>query len=208
MKLAGFFNACDSLENTAFSVANHTFPVLFRLLYGCGLRLDEALSLLCEDVDLENGRILIRNAKNGLDRQLPLSEALTDCLQSYSNAYIKNYNEGRLFFLCRRRKKITGRTVYNWFRIILYKANISHGGRGKGPRIHDFRHTFSVYSMLEMSQNGLDMYYSLPLLSEYLGHQSLEATEQYVRLTSAMFPEIIAKANKTYGFIFPEVELL
>ena len=58
-----------------------------------------------------------------------------------------------------------------------------------------------------MSKKGLDLYYSLPILSNYLGHNSLEATDKYVRLTSEMYPELIKEVNNLCSYIFPEVKL-
>jgi len=60
--------------------------------------------------------------------------------------------------------------------------------------------------MAAMSESGLDLYYSLPILSEYLGHQSLEATEKYVRLTSEMYPGILRDANRICSYVFPEIQ--
>ncbi|WP_243239945.1 tyrosine-type recombinase/integrase, partial [Sulfobacillus harzensis] len=45
--------------------------VLFRLLYGCGLRVYEACQLRVSDVDLGRGILLIREAKGGNDRMVP-----------------------------------------------------------------------------------------------------------------------------------------
>ena len=56
-----------------------------------------------------------------------------------------------------------------------------------------------------MSSQGMDLYYSLPILSKYLGHASLEATEHYVRLTAEMYPELIEQANQLCAYVFPEV---
>ena len=54
----------------------------------------------------------------------------------------------------------------------------------------------------------MDMYCALPLLSTYLGHASVSATGQYVRLTQDMFPEIIEKANAIAAFVIPGGERL
>lgn len=43
-----------------------------RLLFGCGMRIGEVLSLQMKDIDLENGIITVRNAKNEKDRLVPL----------------------------------------------------------------------------------------------------------------------------------------
>src|SRR3546814_15202657 len=69
-----------------------------------------------------------------------------------------------LHFFSRQDGQIyTVASIYRWFRKILYRAGISHGGIGTGPRIHDFRHTFACHSLAQMSRAGLDLYYSLPL---------------------------------------------
>ena len=62
-------------------------------------------------------------------------------------------------------------------------------------RLHDLRHTFAVHSLAKMAEEGMDLYCSLPILSTYLGHQSLRATNNYVRLTSEMYPELIRKID-------------
>jgi integrase/recombinase XerD len=50
-----FFNACDTLEVHRQSPMKYILPVLFRMIYGCGLRVNEALKLRCEDVNLDDG---------------------------------------------------------------------------------------------------------------------------------------------------------
>ena len=54
-----------------------------------------------------------------------------------------------------------------------------------------------------MIDAGMDMYTSLPILSTYLGHKSIYATEHYVRLTMSLYPYIEErfgpKAEKIFG---------
>lgn len=70
---------------------------------------------------------------------------------------------------------------------------------------HDLRHTFAVHSLAKMAEEGMDLYCSLPILSTYLGHQSLRATNNYVRLTSEMYPELIRKIDIIGFDIFPKM---
>jgi integrase/recombinase XerD len=56
-----------------------------------------------------------------------------------------------------------------------------------------------------MAEEGMDLYCSLPILSTYLGHQSLRATNNYVRLTSEMYPELIRKIDIIGFDIFPKM---
>lgn len=206
-ELNSFFQACDAIEVKRQTTMKYILPVIFRMIYGCGLRLNEALSLKCKDINLDEGYIIIRKAKNGQDRMLPLSQSLLKvCLQYRKNLPIKQSEED-YFYLQINGNRYATNSIYIWFRKILWKAGISHGGKGKGPRIHDLRQTFSVHSLVEMSGKGLDLYYSLPILSKYLGHNSLEATDKYVRLTAEMYPEIIQEVNNLCSYVFPEVKL-
>lgn len=75
-------------------------------------------------------------------------------------------------------------------------------GGGHGPRVHDWRHTFAVRSFKQMIDRGLDMYVALPILSTYLGHKTIYATERYVRLTMEMYPDISEKCSAKFQSIF------
>jgi len=205
-ELQRFFKACDSMDyNSSYQSLYHVCPALFRLIYGCGLRVNEALSLKCEDVNLIDGFIVIHESKNGEERQLPLSESLKSVLVQYKNCCRSSSNGHEYFFVKRNGERCSSDTIYKKFRKILYYANISHGGKGFGPRVHDFRHSFSVHSLANMAKQGLDLYYCLPLLSKYLGHKSLAATDGYVRLTAEMYPKLINAMNQICAFVFPEV---
>jgi integrase/recombinase XerD len=205
-ELARFFASCDRLEyHASYQSLHHVLSPLFRLLYGCGLRISEALSLTCEDVDLSGGCITIHETKNGEERRLPLSDSLKIALEQYATRYRPNARGEEYFFVKRNGERCSCNTIYKRFRTILFHAGISHGGKGKGPRVHDFRHSFSVHSLAQMAENGMDLYYCLPLLSKYLGHRSLSATDPYVRLTAEMYPRLLDEVNRICAFVFPQV---
>jgi integrase len=83
-------------------------------------------------------------------------------------------------------------------------AGIPHQGKGKGPRVHDLRHSAAIHSLASMANNGLDLYYCLPLLSCFLGHKSIESIDVYVRLTEEMYPDLLHKMEGINSFIFQE----
>lgn len=60
----------------------------------------------------------------------------------------------------------------------------------RGPRIHDFRHTFAVNRLLEWYREGVNLYAKLPLLSTYLGHTTVTATELYLHATSELLERV------------------
>lgn len=204
-ELARFYASCDRLEyHTSYQSLHHVLSPLFRLLYGCGLRISEALSLTCEDVDLSGGCITIQETKNGEERRLPLSDSVKTVLERYATRYRSNAGCQEYFFVKRNGERCSRNTIYRKFRTILFHAGISHGGKGKGPRVHDFRHSFAVHSLAQMAEGSMDLYYCLPLLSKYLGHRSLSATDSYVRLTEEMYPRLLDEVNRICAFVFPQ----
>jgi integrase len=97
-------------------------------------------------------------------------------------------------------------TIQRWFRLILKNAGIPFTGNHRAPRVHDLRHTFSLYAMEKMTRKGADMYHSMPILATYLVHKAPQSTEHYVRLCRAMFPELERKIEFINQQIFPEPE--
>ena len=204
-QIASIFDSCDKLRlyDRHMSTIQFIIPVIIRLLYGTGLRISEAVSLKNRDVDLERMVIRIRKCKNGEERLAPLSDTLAEVLKQY--LHYRNQlpvshvcDDDSFFFVSPNGTYCRSGSVYNWFRKVMSESGIPFQGDHKGPRVHDLRHTFAVHSLEKMARTGMDLYCSLPLLSTYLGHKSLGATEQYVRLTSEMYPELL-KAEKGIG---------
>lgn len=104
--------------------------------------------------------------------------------------------------------KITTRddknSVYDEFRRVLLAAGIPHYGRGKGPRVHDFRHTFACHCLHRWIRNGVPISSALPRLSTYLGHNDMAATEKYLHMTAEVYPEISEKLSREYGYLIPK----
>jgi len=77
----------------------------------------------------------------------------------------------------------------------------------KSKRLDLLRHTFAVHSLMKMTKSGYDLYYTLPILSTYMGHKSIGATEQYVRLTEEMYPELLNDERKLCAYVFPGIKM-
>lgn len=202
-EIARLFAAADSLPYTPISPQRvYVMSLLFRMLYGCGLRISEALNLVMADVDLEQGILHIQNSKFGKERLVPMSESLTyHCAQYVSDVGNHRKSEEALFQTPIGKKYEPGTIHYAW-RQVLYYAGISYGGKGKGPRIHDLRHTFAVHCLQRWAESGGDINAKLPYLSAYMGHAGLSSTQQYLRLTAEVFPHIIA-AQESHFDVFP-----
>lgn len=209
-EITRFFKACDSLilESLKKDSVIIMLPTLFRLLYATGIRISEALKLKNDDVDLNLRVLHLKDTKNRKERLVPFTDSLSSVLRQYMEYrnQLPVKIDGEYFFL-----SLAGRAcrndgvIYGWFRTILFNAGIPHRGKHLGPRVHDFRHTFSVHSLVRMDSNGMDIYCSLPILSSYLGHSSLQATSSYVRLCESMYPEIIHRIDKAALNVFPNL---
>jgi len=185
-----YFYAVDSFERRNNKSCTLVYPVLFRLLYCCGTRIDETLRIRKKDVDLDAGIIRLVETKNGEERHIVLSDALAVLFRRYADKCFHMKGDDDYAFASRNGGMLCYDTVYEHHRLILQAANIHYVGGGKGPRIHDWRHTAAVYAFKQMSDSGMDMYVALPILSAYLGHKTIHATETYVRLCLSLFPHI------------------
>jgi integrase len=202
-ELRKFFRAVDTLEPTARSPLRHLImPEVFRLLYGCGFRVREVLNLRIRDVDLNQGIITVRQGKFRKDRLVPPALSLVNRLRKYAG-YFDNRPPDAVFFPGPNGRPFALRTVYTLFREMLLQCGIPHAGRGKGPRIHDYRHLFAVHTLRRWYRDGENLEAKLPLLATYLGHQHLSGTQHYLHLTAEIFPEITARVEAAFGEVIP-----
>jgi integrase len=202
-ELRKFFRAVDTLEPTARSPLRHLImPEVFRLLYGCGFRVREVLNLRIRDVDLNQGIITVRQGKFRKDRLVPPALSLVNRLRKYAG-YFDSRPPNAVFFPGPNGRPFALRTVYTLFREMLLQCGIPHAGRGKGPRIHDYRHLFAVHTLRRWYRDGENLEAKLPLLATYLGHQHLSGTQHYLHLTAEIFPEITARVEAAFGEVIP-----
>ena len=202
-ELRKFFHAVYALEPTARSPLRHlVMPEVFRLLYGCGFRIREVLKLRVRDVDLNQGIITVRQGKFRKDRLVPPALSLVNRLRKYAG-HFENRPLNAVFFPGPSGGPFALRTVYTLFRQLLLQCGIPHAGRGKGPRIHDYRHLFACHTLRRWYRDGEDLDAKLPLLATYLGHQHLSGTQRYLHLTAEIFPEIAARADAAFGDVIP-----
>lgn len=206
-EMARFFRACDSIKPYPGTNKHIIIPVIFRILYGCGLRVSEVSSLKCRDVDLNHGILVIRDAKFGKDRLIPMSDSLREAMYQYNALFNHSSKSDDFFFRSKSLQSISRGWIYRRFRDVLRESGIPHRGRGKGPRAHDLRHSFCVRSLKARVDDGMDVYCALPILATYVGHASVKATQGYVRLTVDMYPELIEKISKQCAYVIPEVML-
>ncbi|PSR22678.1 MAG: integrase [Sulfobacillus acidophilus] len=137
-ELRQLFRASDSRAAHPLSTHSRTDPLLFRLVYGCGLRISEALNLQMHDVDVDAGTLTIRHAKNGKERRIPMAPGVVSRCRQYQASMHGAGGPTTYFFPNRTGGRLNHTTVYREFRDLLWQAGIPHSGQG--PRIHDLRY--------------------------------------------------------------------
>lgn len=173
------------------------------MIYSCGLRPQEARLLKKEEVDLDNGILSINHSKKDNSRLVPMSLELAERCKKYSDDV--NLSGSEWFFPGLEGKPVTPGNAYHNFRRFLWKARISHRGKGKGPRIYDFRHTFACNCLKSWVSEGKDLNAYLPILKTYMEHDSFNDTAYYLRLTGDVFPDIAIMLEGLYPNIVPLV---
>lgn len=201
-ELSKLFQAADEYPSHPLSNRHIVDSIMFRLIYGCGLRLSEALNLKFKDVDVTEGTLTILQSKNNKDRKIPMAESMINRCKKY-NKEMHPFNEPDIYyFKSSHNRRLDGSTAYRRFREYLWHAGIPHSGHG--PRIHDLRHVYCIHCLKRWVLAGKDLTNLFPYLSAYLGHADFRGTQYYLRLTADLYPEILIKTEAALGYIIPE----
>lgn len=207
-ELKAIFRATDSYQYVPASPAMHlVIPVMFRLIYCCGLRPIEARRLRVENVDLDSGNIEILESKGHKDRIVVMSDDMLNLARKYHSRASQVFPD-RVYFFSNNKIRNGGMYSMPWsiniFKKILKNAGIRNWC-GRSPRAYDLRHTFATHRLYEWMQNGDDINSCLPYLSEYMGHSKLSSTAYYIHLVPEFYPKMIALGLESSANIIPEV---
>jgi len=185
------------------------FPIMLRLLYGCGLRVEECIVLRWDDID-DDGVITIKHAKNSKQRFVPMDATLTETLESYRQmvSHYKICSEYLFESNIKRGHPFRKATFQQWFAKILDKAGVerkSPSKRTRGISTHCLRYTFVHYSFLKNGDSHRQFEGFAPYLSAYLGHEDLRGTESYLSTNHSMYKKSHQRVSEAIGGLFPEV---
>lgn len=202
-EIIDLFKGCDNYANNYLQKSRYWFiPILVRLLYCTGMRLQEALSIRRSDIDFKSMTITVYNTKNGDDRIIPISQSLLPYIEQLLAKNKTIHSSDKIFQYEGQYQTVKGH-IGAIFKDCLELAGIEYKGKHIGPRLHDLRHTFACHSLKQMDECGMDIYTTLPILSTILGHRSMDSTEKYAKLTSEVYPEIIKKIESLQPNLFP-----
>ena len=203
-----FLLACDAVSETSGFPRGLIRGTALRVLLLTGLRCGELLALHDQDVDLVEQVITVRCGKFGKTRFVPVSRDLADRLRTYREALrahvIDRDGADPFFPRLGGRQRLQPKSLYQSFRDVLTLAGIPHLGRGRGPRLHDLRHSFAVLRLLSWYETGADLRTKLPLLATYLGHVGLASSQDYLHMTEDLVGEVVTRQRKAFGELITE----
>ena len=206
-ELQNFFDAVDKSQSVPDSCPyrGDVMPVFFRILYTSGMRVSELRLARIRDINLEEGYITVREAKNHKERFVPIHPSLTAKCKELKEKIHSTSSEDEYFFMMKPGQPMTLVNVYRNFRRYLENAGISHTGRG--PRVHDFRHTYCVNLLRKWTDEGKDLTSYLPYMRTMLGHEGFEETAYYLKLTAERFPYIKERMKESFPDLIKEAEI-
>lgn len=146
---------------------------LIGLLAVSGMRVSEACRLDRSDVELPEGRLTVRQAKNGRSREIPLHRSTVAALDRYvrtRDELCPHPKDPAAFFLSGWGGRLSRHFVWKWFDELRRATGLDQETLGRRARLHDVRHSYVLRLLVGWYRDGGDIEARLPLLSTVLGH--------------------------------------
>lgn len=152
------------VEN-AESWMDHRDEALFTLLYGCGLRLSEALNLTISDISLTSRSLIVRG-KGNKERLIPLQPIIKEKIHRYLLQAPHAHDAKNPLFIGLQGDRLSSGVAQRQMRRLR-----SQLGLPDSATPHALRHSFATH-LLAAGGN-------LRMIQELLGHASLTSTQKY-----------------------------
>ncbi|MEQ1521181.1 MAG: tyrosine-type recombinase/integrase [Aestuariivirga sp.] len=182
-----------------FGLRGLTCGTLFGLISVTGLRIREALALNDDDLDAKDGVLRVRRGKLGKERLLPLDPTVMAKLTAYAAERDRLLGRhAKAFFVTSKGTRLTDCSArYNFAQAcqqIGLRPNQKYCRHGRGPRIHDLRHTFAVRTLINWYRKGKDPAHEMIRLTTYLGHTDPSNTFWYLEAVPELLDLAMARA--------------
>jgi integrase len=183
---------------SVYGLRGHTCSTLFGLIAVTGLRISEALAL--DRDDLDQGVLRVRRGKLGRERLLPLDPGVV----AHMGAYLAERDRlighaAKPLFVSDKATRLTDCSArYNFAQAcqrIGLRSHQQYQRHGRGPRIHDLRHTFAVRTMINWYRTGKDPAREMIRLTTYLGHTDPSNTYWYLEAVPELLDLAMARAT-------------
>ncbi len=169
------YKACNS-NNHFIEKYDLRDKAMLAILYGCGLRRNEAYHLNISDIHFDRGLVHVRKGKNYKERFVPIGKTNQGYIQDYiyesRPEFLKN-GKTEALFISKQKTRMQGQSMLHRLKLLIVRTdNIQLMERDIG--LHTLRHSIATHLL----ENGM----SLENISRFLGHSSLESTQIYTHL--------------------------
>jgi integrase len=183
---------------SVYGLRGYTCSTLFGLIAVTGLRISEALAL--DRDDLDQGVLRVRRGKLGRERLLPLAPGVVAHLDAYLAERDRLIGHAaKPLFVTEKAARLTDCSArYNFAQAcqrIGLRSHQRYQRHGRGPRIHDLRHTFAVRTMIKWYRTGKDPAREMIRLTTYLGHANPSHTYWYLEAVPELLDLAMARAT-------------
>lgn len=156
------------------------------IIYGCGLRRQEAEKLDAKDVHFRSSMLYVREGKGGRNRTIPLSKSVGEDLKEYyynerPKLISHAWGDAAAFMLNQYGSRMKGDTYSEEIKALITAAKLDDR-----ITLHHFRHAIATHLL----ESGMKTEY----VKDFLGHMSIETTQTYTHITDAQL-----KKTTTYG---------
>lgn len=155
------------------STGNMKHKTLLSLVYGCGLRIGEAMSLEISDVRYNEKLLYIRKGKGNKDRRVPLPKKMVEMLKEYFLAY----QPKKYVFEGQTGGKYSSSSAQKVIKKAAAKAKVD-----VRVSMHTLRHSYATHLL----ESGVGLRY----IQEILGHNSPKTTMLYTHVSGKRLSEV------------------
>lgn len=164
----------DEVKQILGALTNIKHQTMLSLIYSCGLRCGELLSLKPNQIDSKRNILLVHQSKGKKDRIVPLSNKTIEMLRNYYSIYKP---EVYLFEGQNKGESYDERSLQKIIKKAVYLARIN-----KPVTLHWLRHSYATHLL----EAGTDLRY----IQEILGHNSSRTTEIYTHVSTNNLQQI------------------
>lgn len=196
-EIAAIVAAASELPSI-YGLRGLTCSTLFGLIAVTGLRISEALAL--DRDDLDHDVLRVRRGKLGRERLLPLDPSVVVQLVAYLAERDRLIGHAaKPLFVTDKATRLTDCSArYNFAQVcqrIGLRSRQRYCRHGRGPRIHDLRHTFAVRTMIDWYRTGKDPAHEMIRLTTYLGHSDPSNTYWYLEAVPELLDLAMVRAT-------------
>ena len=181
---------CSIIDNIDLSQPfGHRNKAIIEIMYGCGLRVSEVVSLKISNIYINDEFIRVFG-KGDKERLIPISKSIIKTLYLYIDGERKfqdiNHKHTDTVFINRRGLGLSRQMIFLIIKDLAEKAGIK---KNIGP--HTIRHSFATHLL----EGGAD----LRAVQQMLGHSSISTTEIYTHISDQYLREVITLFHPRYN---------